>query len=377
MDPTTIERGRDATTDEARRLPALVDCDVHPIIADVSVLKPNMSARAARRAFGADVPVYSRDPNRIPHPSSGLRLDAKTPAGGPPGSDPAFALEQWIDPCGIAAAVLVPVQAGLVIPWGDEEAGSEFLAAFNTHLLEQWTGLDSRYRSVISISPYDTGGAIAEIERLAGTEGICGIFIPHGAVALGRSQMFPIYEAAEHYGLPILLHPTGAEANFTEAPRIAGGSPDTYPERHAMLAQPGQAILASMIFGGVFDRFPDLKLCLVEYGVTWAAPLLWRMDRAYEQGDGELAGLQRKPSEYLAENVRFTTQPLDEPPEREMLWKMLDLMQAERTLMFSSDYPHWDTDDPTTILTSRLPERLRDRIAHDNAVECFGDRLGL
>ncbi|MFN8217861.1 MAG: amidohydrolase family protein [Solirubrobacterales bacterium] len=377
MNPTTIESERDEVVGGPGRIDGLIDCDVHPVIGDVSVLRPHMSARAARRAFGADVPVYSRDPNRIPHPSSGLRLDALTPSGGPPGSDPAFAVEQWIDPCGIAAAVLIPVQAGLVIPWGDEAAGSEFLAAMNTFLLDEWTGLDSRLRSVISISPYDVDGAIAEIERLAEVPGIAGVFIPAGAVPLGSSRMFGVYEIAEHHGLPILLHPTGAEANFAEAPRIAGGSPDTYPERHAMLAQPGQQIFTSMIFGGVFDRFPGLKLVLVEYGVTWAGPLLWRMERAYDQGDGELAGIKRRPSEYLDDNVRFTTQPLDEPPNREMLWTMLDMMHAERTLMFSSDYPHWDTDDPTTILSSRLPERLRRPIATDNAIECFGPRLGL
>lgn len=375
--PSTVEKSREGGVGEQSAAPGLIDCDVHPVISDVSVLRPNMSKRAARRAFGADVPVYSRDPNRIPHPSSGLRLDALTPSGGPPGSDPAFAVEQWIDPCGIAAAVLIPVQAGLVIPWGDEAAGTEFLAAMNTFLLEEWTGLDSRLRSVISISPYDSGGAIAEIERLAEVPGIAGVFIPAGAVSLGSTQMLGVYEAAEHHDLPILLHPTGAEANFSEAPRIAGGSPDTYPERHAMLAQPGQQIFTSMIFGGVFDRFPKLKLVLVEYGVTWAGPLLWRADRAYEQGDGELAGIERKPSEYLADNIRFTTQPLDEPPRREELWSMLDMMQAERTLLFSSDYPHWDTDDPTTILRSRLPERLRQRIASENAIETFGARLGL
>src|SRR3954447_14973585 len=161
MNPTTIEREQGAGDGVAAPVQGLIDCDVHPIVADVSVLRPNMSERAARRAFGADVPVYSRDPNRIPHPSSGLRLDALTPSGGPPGSDPAYALEQWIDPCGIAAAVLVPVQAGVMIPWGDERVGTEFLNALNRHFLAEWVGLDSRYKATISVSPYDVPGAVA------------------------------------------------------------------------------------------------------------------------------------------------------------------------------------------------------------------------
>jgi predicted TIM-barrel fold metal-dependent hydrolase len=76
-------------------------------------------------------------------------------------------------------------------------------------------------------------------------------------------------------------------------------------------------------------------------------------------------------------NVRFTSQPLDEPPALQQLWDILELMHAEETVMFSSDYPHWDQDDPRQILGSRLPERMRKPIAQDNAIACFGKRLGL
>lgn len=356
---------------------ALIDCDVHPLIGDVARLREHMSTRAVRRVFGEQVQVYARDPNRVPHPTSGLRLDARTPSGGPAGSDPAFALEQWIEPYGIAAALLIPIQSGLVIPWGDEAAGNEFISAFNRYFLQEWAGLDARYRLCVSVSPYDVRAAVAEVERLAGEPGVAAIFIPHAAVALGRSHYDPLYAAAEHHGLPIVLHPTGAEGNLYDGPRLAGGLPDTYPERHSLLLQPGQSILTSMIFGGVFERFPELKLVLSEYGMTWAAPMMWRMDRAWELGRRDLAGLSRAPSETVRGNVRFTTQPLDEPPVQQQLWDALDLLHAEETVMFSSDYPHWDTDDPRVIMRSRLPEHLRRPIAQDTALACFGARLGL
>jgi predicted TIM-barrel fold metal-dependent hydrolase len=366
-----------ATSADREQGHALIDCDVHPLIGDVAGLRKHMSKRAVRRVFGEQVQVYARDPNRIPHPTSGLRLDAVTPSGGPAGSDAAFALEQWIDPYDIAAALLIPIQSGLVIPWGDERAGNEFVSAFNTYFMEEWVKLDSRYRLCISVSPYDVAAAVAEVERLADEDGVAAIFVPHGAVGLGRRAYDPLYEVAQAHRLPIVLHPTGAEGNLYDAPRLAGGLPGTYPERHSLLLQPGQAVLTNMIFGGVFERFPDLMLVLSEYGVTWAGPMMWRMDRAWELGDRELAGLSRAPSETVRRSVRFTTQPLDEPPVQSQLHDALELMHAGETLMFSSDYPHWDTDDPRLIMKSRLPAHLRKSIAQDTALACFGGRLGL
>jgi predicted TIM-barrel fold metal-dependent hydrolase len=362
---------------EGRKLRAIVDGDVHPTVADVSQLRHHMSKRAARRVFGEELGVYARDPNRIPHPTSGLRLDARTPGGGVPGSDPAYCNEQLMDRYDITAAVLTGIQSGLIISMGDETAGTEFCSALNRYLLEEWVDFDSRYRLAISVNPYDVVGAVREIEDLADVPGVCGIFVPHAGVAMGRTSLFPVYEAAAGHRLPVILHPTGGEGNLAQAPRLAGGLPATYPERHSLLLQPGQAVLASMIFGGIFDRFPDLRLVLSEYGFSWLPSMVATMDAAYEQGDGVLSGLAKPPSEYVWDNVRFTSQPLDEPERIEDLWLVLELARAETTLMFSSDYPHWDNDDPNVILTSRLPEHLRSRVAYQNALECFGPRLAI
>jgi uncharacterized protein len=375
-DPRSLDEVRADQPQSGKPL-AIVDGDVHPSVADVSELREHMSKRAARRIFGEELAVIARDPNRIPHPTSGLRLDAKTPSGGVPGSDPAYCNEQLMDRYDISAAVLTGIQSGLIISMGDIEASTEFCSALNRYLLTHWVEFDSRYRLAISINPYDVPGAVREVEDLADVPGVCGIFVPHAGVAMGSPSMFPLYEAAAGHRLPIVLHPTGAEGNLAQAPRLAGGLPSTYPERHSLLLQPGQAALASMIFAGVFDRFATLKLVLSEYGFTWLPSMNAKMDAAYEQGEDHLSGLSKHPSEYVWDNVRFTSQPLDEPDHIEDLWLLLDLARAKSTLMFSSDYPHWDNDDPNVILSSRLPEDLRAPVAYQTALECFGPRLGI
>jgi predicted TIM-barrel fold metal-dependent hydrolase len=141
-----------------------------------------------------------------------------------------------------------------------------------------------------------------------------------------------------------------------------------------MLAHSGHAAAAAIVLSGALARFPDLRVVFAEFGFSWVAPLMWRMDTAWSR-HGSDRGLERPPSHYLLDQMRFTTQPMDEPDNPRLLWRVLDAMDAKRTLLFSSDYPHWDADDPQVIMKTRLPAELRDRVAFGSALECFGDRL--
>ncbi|MBC8012281.1 MAG: amidohydrolase family protein, partial [Burkholderiales bacterium] len=70
------------------------------------------------------------------------------------------------------------------------------------------------------------------------------------------------------------------------------------------------------------------------------------------------------------DHVRFTSQPSEEPPRSEQLLHLLDMIHAEKTLMFSSDYPHWDNDDPHHAFP-KLPDKLAERFFHGNAAELY------
>ena len=85
----------------------------------------------------------------------------------------------------------------------------------------------------------------------------------------------------------------------------------------------------------------------------------------------EVPWLKRKPSEYIRDHVRFTSQPIERPDKDKHLLKLLDLMDAEHILMFSSDYPHWDFDDPNYAFP-KLPAPMRQRIFYENAKELYG-----
>jgi uncharacterized protein len=131
----------------------------------------------------------------------------------------------------------------------------------------------------------------------------------------------------------------------------------------------------SLVAHGVFEKFPNLHVVFTEVGVAWLLDVMWRMDKNWKGLRDEVPWVKRLPSEYMIEHFRFTTQPFLEPKKREHLAQFIEMIDGDRILMFSTDYPHWDGDSLSMLKT--LPRAIRDRVAFQNAADLFGSRLGL
>ena len=125
----------------------------------------------------------------------------------------------------------------------------------------------------------------------------------------------------------------------------------------------------SLIFDGVFDRFPNLRIVLVEHAFTWILPLMWRMDAIYEARKSWV-DIKRKPSEYVKDHIKFTTQPLDYPEDKTELTRAFEWMECEKILLFSSDYPHWTFDDPRWLV-KHLPEHASEAVMFRNGIATY------
>jgi uncharacterized protein len=127
--------------------------------------------------------------------------------------------------------------------------------------------------------------------------------------------------------------------------------------------------VASVIAHGVFERHPSMRFVLIECGVAWLPALLWRLDADYKALRKETPWLKRLPSEYAREHIRLSTQPFEQPSETRHLHAVLEAMHGREVLLFASDYPHWDFDDPTTI---EVPESWKDDVFDGNARSLYG-----
>jgi uncharacterized protein len=388
-------------TSQARR--TIIDTDVHPYVRGGLKTLLQYMPRASRERFalvthnapsanggsgleGIDITTNKwNPPNRYTNPHPGvkvgvLRPDATPPDGGLPGSDPQFVVKDLLDAYSISAALLLPVASaggGHVESndaYQDANAGQAYVSAVNNYFIENWLPVDRRFVLALQLLTRDPEGSVREIKRHQGKPGVAAIFMPLTNLLMGDRFYHPIYRAAQEYELPIVIHPFGAEGNSLAGPVLAGGVPATYLERHVGLTQVGQANMSSLILNGVFDKFPRLRIVFAELGFTWAAPLVWRLDRDWKRMREETPAVKKFPSEYFVERIRFTTQPMEEPDRKEDLVALLEMMRADRTLMFSSDYPHWDNDHPLTTL-AQLHPALQERVYSRNALETFGHRL--
>jgi predicted TIM-barrel fold metal-dependent hydrolase len=345
----------------------LVDCDIHNTFRGSRDLTPYLSE-----------PWKSRyNDGGLGYPGTGyysevgvLRRDAAGPDGGPAGSDPVFVAKHLLDTYGIDAGVLNGAGILGVSLLTDPDYAAALATAYNDWLVDTWLNVDPRYFGSLVIATQDAELAAREIDRLGDHPRIVQVMMASASRdPYGQRRFHPIYAAAERHGLPVAIHP-GTEGSGIANPPTAAGYPRSYLEWHTCLSQNFQAHLVSLIAEGVFVKYPTLHFVLVEGGVSWLAPLLWRMDKNYKALRAEVPWLTKLPSEYAYEHVRLSTQPIEEPPDPAHLLQVFAMMHAEQVLMYSSDYPHWDFDSPTAAFPP-LPKELKQRVFADNAVALY------
>jgi predicted TIM-barrel fold metal-dependent hydrolase len=350
----------------------LLDCDIHNTPASDADLRPHLPERWRRHLERFGTRSRHGFARGFPYPKSSpsaARLDAWPPGGGPPGSSLGFLREQLLDPLGIGFGILNCLHPGALQT--DTELGAALCRAVNDWQLAQWLEPEPRLRASIVLPVDDAGLSVAEIDRVRSGRGgdgfVQALMLVRTLEPAGRRRYWPIYEACERHGLTVGIHFGG----YGGHPISSSGWPSFYLEDHTSMAMAFQAQLVSLVFEGVFERFPGLRVVCIEGGVAWLPALAWRMDRLFDELRDEVPELRRRPSEYLHDHVWITTQPVEEPSRPEHLVQVFERIGRDR-LLFATDYPHWDYDDPVRAFPAPLPAGLRERVYAENALALYG-----
>lgn len=348
----------------------IIDCDVHQEWKSQDDLMPYLPqgwqeyVRGPGRA--GDISMDSSSGYSNPH---GFDREDSFPADGSnPGSSPELVAEQLLDPYNIRRAVLTYGDVIGVSDFRNPFFASEVARAATQWQIDHWLASDERFYGSILICNQLPEVAAKQIRHFGDHPRMAQVLMTGNGIGLphGHPLFHPIYEAAEEMGLPVALHGGGVRPTVA-----AGGTPNFYIEYHTLLVQPVMTSLVSFISEGVFEKYPDLKIILVEGGVAWIPAIMWRFDSDYKALRREVPWVEKLPSEYFRKNLKVSTQPFEISPKPEQMVNVLSSMDAQDFLLFASDYPHWDSDDPTYI-KDLLPAEWLPKIFYSNSLETYG-----
>jgi predicted TIM-barrel fold metal-dependent hydrolase len=350
----------------------VIDCDVHNNWSSADVLRPYLPPAFREYLERGELPgergSFPHAHRPWLHPEGFKRNDSVPPTGGPAGSDYAFMCEQLLDRYAVEYAVLTGEEAIEVSTLANPYYAQALASGYNDWLVENWLPLDRRLKGSLVVAPQDPEGAAKEIRRLGGHPDIVQVLVSSGSQRpYGDPFYDPIWEACGELDLPLAAH-LGGQGGVNANP-TGCGPPTFFWEAHALLCETGMGHVASAIAHGVFERWPNTRLVLVECGIAWLPAILWRLDADYRALRKETPWLKRLPSEYAREHIRLTTQPLEQPRHRAALWPALEDVGADDMLLFASDYPHWDFDSPTVVA---VPQAWREKVMRGNARELYG-----
>jgi predicted TIM-barrel fold metal-dependent hydrolase len=346
-----------------------IDCDIHPAVGGTRTtllpyLDDHWKEQVVSRAIdGLDLTSYP----------PGMPLSGRSdwrPANGKPGSDLAMVQRGAFDQLGASHAICNVLYGAQAVY--DPYMAAAFCKAINDWIAAEWLARDTRLRASIVIPLQAPDLAIEEIERRANDNRFVSILVlAQGESLLGKRHYWPVYKVAEKYRLPIAIH---AGSQYRQAPSSVGWPSYRY-EYYLAEAQAFQAQVLSLIYEGVFLKFPGLKAVLMESGVSWLPAFMWRANKTWRGVRVEVPWIDREPAAIMRDHIRLTTQPFDSPPDAAGVADIIDMIDSDKMFLFASDYPHWQFDGDDAI-PPHLPASLVSRMCADNPLETF-PRLSL
>ncbi len=265
--------------------------------------------------------------------------------------------------------VLYPTHVSSYCALRDVGLENALYRAYHRWVVDFCAQAPSRLKWTLVANMREPADGVKEIEYWADRDpNLVGIYIspqaPEGKL-LDNPDLYPLYEAAQHFDLPLLAH------GGTSRPPYGPGSFDLDGAWFLLhsFANPwaGMAALGALIGGGIFDRFTRLRAAIIETGGGWLPLALDRLDTHYIMSPNHVPHLKRLPRDVVAEGRYFHA---IDTWERSIPFCVQEL--GEDLWLFASDWPHGDTAWPESVpqITDRkeLSESAKRKMLGENAL---------
>jgi len=284
---------------------------------------------------------------------------------------------------GVDAEVIYTTLGMSLFRMRDGELQREAFRTYNDWLFECCSSDLDKFLPIALISLEDIDLAVQDIED-AKKKGFRGAMITASTDAdrpFKNAEYDPFWQAASEADMPLSLHNTAGKSQESSILERVGlsafaGQPDgevSLPEFAANLIYEVPRSLITIIFGGVLERFPELKLVSTENDIGWMPYFLQKLDHVFEKfGRMSPVPLSMKPSDYARRQIFATFQ--DDPIGASNLETF-----GESNYMWASDYPHLDSTWPNSRKVieenfATVPEETVRKIVYENVTRLY--RLG-
>jgi predicted TIM-barrel fold metal-dependent hydrolase len=279
-----------------------------------------------------------------------------------------------MDEEGIDVAVLFPPGSGEEWALGDPDFAIALCRTLNDARAEYASFAPDRLKLVAKLPMIEPRAAAEELERCVSEHGFVGLVTATHIREknLDDPSFDPVWETAQRLGVAVCTHGGG------QAPGQTPLMIDRFDSRLAVHAvtHPLGAMQAVLHFtvGGIWARFPDLRVGFMEAGVGWLPFWLERLDEHWELMPEQAPLIDAPPSSYFAGHGFLTTEP-----DEKMIPYLFESVGRD-VVCYSSDYCHWDCafPDSVKILEERgdLPEAIRPALFAGNAARLYGLGVG-
>ena len=271
---------------------------------------------------------------------------------------------------GVQAEVIYGV-LGASTRLNDDDAASELLRIYNEWLATFCDAAPDRFAGLASIPSHDVTAALTEVSRVANRGVLRGIEVAntHDMAPLFDTSWGPLWAMAEEAGLPVHYHTIGPRIDYHFDALGPLQKRQAFAVHITSFQLAMAKIIMEIIYGGVLEAHPKLKIVIGESGIGWIPYILEHMDLEWEDQFKDLT-LTMRPSEYWKRQC-FATYQSDPIGLR-----LLDIL-GEDNVMWGSDFPHpdgvWpDSQDFIEREFADVPLAIKEKIICSNAAMLYG-----
>jgi len=253
-------------------------------------------------------------------------------------------MRRWMDALGVDIAVMFPTQMLDIATCPRVEVEVGLARCYNRWLCDHILVEEKRLNSMLYLPFNDPVACVDIIDKFGDKPGVIGFMVvaTHHKAVHDNTYM-KMYAMLQERNLPLAFHAAYTWGNQTLA------LTNRFMAVHALgFTWCNMLHMANWLVNGMPERFPKLKVLWIESGLAWVPFMMQRMDNEFMMRTSDAPLLKRKPSDYMRE-MFYTTQPMELVDNQEMLKATFTMINAKSQLLYSSDYPHWDMDLPSTI----------------------------